>query len=216
MNSLFYTIETLREDELRRDLHIFDGITHRVLDDYTEAVAELRLAAASECGPSGLVLRSAAARLLVRAGAHRALQAPKAGGKMELSGYLERVCAAVSAARLAERGDWLSLAADDVWLDADRCWLVGLIIADLVDAAACPGLSGGPAAVSVKIFDGGWRMVGSVSNPGGVSSREGRGRRLVEALSTELGGTVEWASARHGSCAWFEFPIERPARTPLI
>lgn len=158
-----------------------------------------------------LALQSAAARLLARAQARRAQQAPSAGGTMELGRYLEHVCAAVSKARLAERGAWLALTADEVWLDVDRCWLVGLIIAELINTFVCPGLSGGTGAIPVRIVDGGWRMVGAVAIPGHARAAEGRRRRLVEALSAELGGAVEWASVRNGCCAWFEFPIERPA-----
>lgn len=208
------TIETLREGALLRDLCIFEEIIDRVLHDYTEAVAELRLAAASERGPSGLALKLAATRLLARAQAHRTLLSPKSADKMvELGGYLELVCAATSMTRLAERGAGLTLAADEIWLDADRCWLVGLIIAALINTPACPGPSGGPGATHVKIVNGGWRIVGAVASQGRTSLGKTPGRRLVETLSAELGGTVEWAFARHGGCAWFELPIERPART---
>jgi hypothetical protein len=204
-----------REGVLCRELYLFQEVTDRVLADYTEAIAELRLAAALECGPSGNVLKSAAARLLARAQAHRALQAPEAVGKMELGGYLEQVCGALGASRLAERSNGLTLSADEVWLDVDRCWLIGLIIADLISAPACDGLSGGTGAMHVKIVNGGWRVLGAVARCGRASMEEGRGRRRVEVLSAELGGTVEWAFARHGRCAWFELPIERPARTVL-
>jgi len=56
-------------------------------------------------------------------------------------------------------------------------------------------------------------MVGAVTIPGRAWAGEGRGRRLVEGLSAELGGAVEWATVRIGCCARFEFPIDRPART---
>ena len=213
MNVFACDIEAPCDDELRRDLYLFEGIVQSVLNDYTEAVAELRLASASECSPSRLALKSAAARLLDRAQALRALQPPPACGKMELGGHLEQVCAALSKARLAERGTWLALTTDEVWLDADRCWLVGLLIAELVNTFARPELCGGTGAIPVRIADGGWRMVGAVAIPGHAEAGEAQGRRLVEALSGELGGAVEWAPARNGRCALFEFPIERPART---
>jgi two-component sensor histidine kinase len=211
MSIFLDNIEATQEGAPLRDLYLLDEIAHRILNDYTEAAAELRLAAASESGSSQLVLKSAATRLLARAQAHCALQAPKAGGKMELGGHLEQVCAAVSRARLAERGAWLALTADEVWLDADRCWLVGLIIAELINTFVRPGLPGETGAIPVRIVDGGWRMVGAVASPGGASIGDRKGRRLVEALSAELGGTLEWALTRHGGCAWFEFPIERSA-----
>ena len=206
-------IEEPKERPLLRELYLFQELTQRVLNDYIEAVAEIRLASASERGPSQLALTSAATRLLARAQAHRALQAPKVSGKLELSGYLEKVCAALSTARPAAREAGLTLAADEVWLDADRCWLVSLIIAELINTPACLGLSGETGAIHVRIADGGWRMVGTVSGHSPAPAAERGGRRLVEALAAELGGTIEWALARHAGCAWFEIPIERPART---
>jgi hypothetical protein len=213
MNTSFHDIEPPREGRLLRDFVLLEEIIGRFLDDYTEAVAELRLAAASECGPSRLVLQAAATRLLARAQAHRALQPPKAGGKMELGGHLEHVCAALSTARLADCEAWLTLAVDEVWLDADRCWLVSLIVAELIKTLAWPAPPGGRRPIGVKIVNGGWRMVGAVAAPGHASTGKGRGRRLVEALSAALDGTVEWGAAQDSCCAWFELPIESPART---
>src|SRR5262249_30887208 len=114
MNAPIRNIEAQKEVGLLSELYLLEEIAQGFLADYAEAVAELSLAATSECGPSRLPLKSAAARLLARAQAHRALQAPQAGGKMELGGYLEPVCAALSRACLAERGAWLALTADEV------------------------------------------------------------------------------------------------------
>jgi two-component sensor histidine kinase len=201
-----------------RELYLVEEITHRVLHDYDEAIASLRLASMSERGPANLALNSAAARLRVRAQAYRALQAPASSGPMELSDYLVQVCAAINTARLAERGAQLTLAAEQVWLDADRCWLVGLIIAELIDNAARYGLSGGPGEIGVRIINGGWRMICAVANRGRASAWDvrGRSRRLVRALSAELGGSIEWRFLDHDCCVWFEFPIERPARALSI
>lgn len=197
---------------LARDLYLVEEITRRILNDYGEAIAALELASILECGPTKLALNSAAARLWARAQAHRALQPPMAGGVIELSDYLEQVCAALSAARLAERGAWLTLVADEVWLDADRCWLVGLIVAELINNAARHGLSGGPGAISVKIVNREWRVICAVANCGSISGgRRGRGRRLVEAMAAELGGMVEWACGAEGCSVSLEFPTARPA-----
>jgi hypothetical protein len=202
--------EATQKSPMSRDIYPFGDVTHLVLDDYTTAIAELRLDATPECDASRLALKSAASRLLAQAQAHRALQAPKAGGTIELGEYLQHVCAALNTAHLADQEAWLTLAIDEVWLDVDRCWLVGLIIAELIRTSVCPRLSGEPPPIRVKIVNCGWQMVGTVAIPGGASTGMGPGRGLVEALSAALGGTVEWGSARNRCWVWFELPIVGP------
>jgi two-component sensor histidine kinase len=203
------TVEEVRESVLPRGLRLFRQIAERVLNDYVEAVAELRLASA-ECGTTRLALNAAATRLLARARAHHALQPPASGGEEELGGYLERVCAALSTARLEEHQTWLTLSADEVWLDVYRCWLVGLLVAELIDDSACFVPPGAHAAVRVQVVSDGRRLIGAVVDPRRAPVGKGTGPRLVETLAAELGTTVERTSAGQGCCARFELPIETP------
>jgi two-component sensor histidine kinase len=190
-------------------LHLIEEITHRVVNEYTEAIATLSLAA----GASGnlqarAVLTSTANRLRAHVEAHRALQAPLGGELADLADYIVRVCACLSKAPLAASGVALSVDTEEVWLEKDRCWRVGLIVAELIRNAARHGLSGGPGAVKVEITEESGLVSCLVSDNGrgmtGVSY--GRGRGLVSSLAAELGGAVDWAFTPLGCRVLLEFP----------
>jgi len=192
-------------------LHLIDEISHRVVNEYAEAIWALgRAARAAHDSQAQLALTSAATRLLAQVEAHRALQAPVVDGPMDLADYIVQLCACLARAPLVENGVLLRVTADEVWLDADRCWRVGLIVAELVRNAARHGLSGGARAIWVVVEDVAGHVRCSVCDNGGDSpgACAGRGRRLVQALAAELGGSVSWTFAPTRRCAVLEF--ERP------
>jgi two-component sensor histidine kinase len=189
-------------------LHLIDEISHRVVNEYTEAICALgRAARDARDIQAQLALTSAATRLRAQVEAHRALQAPIVDGPMDLADYIGQLCACLAQAPLAESGMRLRVTADEVWLDADRCWRVGLIVAELVRNAARHGLSGGAGAIWVVVEDAAGCVRCSVCDDGGGApgGRAGRGRRLVQALAAELGGSVAWSFAPNGCCAVLEF-----------
>jgi two-component sensor histidine kinase len=190
-------------------LHLVDEISHRVVNEYTEAICALgRAARAAHDSQAQRALTSAATRLRAQVEAHRALQAPVADGPIDLAGYLGQLCACLAQAPLAENGIWLRVTADEVWLDADRCWRVGLIVAELVRNAARHGLSGvAGAAIWVVVEDAAEHVRCSVCDNGAGSPGmgAGRGQRLVQALAAELDGSVAWTFAPNGCRAVLEF-----------
>ena len=197
----------------KQPLHLIDEISHRVVNEYTEAICALGQAAtASRDIRVQLALTSAASRLRAQVEAHRALQAPIIEGPMDLADYVGQLCGCLAKAPLAENGMRLTVDADEVWLDSGQCWRVGLIIAELVRNAARHGLSGEAGVVWVVVEDGVDRIICSVCDDGGGEPgvRAGRGRRLVQTLAAELGGTVEWTFAPAGCCVRLELPKPDP------
>ncbi len=198
-------------------LHLIDEISHRVVNDYTEVIRALGLAAAAAPDAGAQVaLTSAAIRLRAQVEAHRALQAPVGEGPMHLGDYVGRLCAALARAWLAGNGVRLRVTADEVWLDAGRCWRVGLIIAELVRNAARHGLAGGAGAIWVAVEDAAGRIRCSVCDDGegAPGLRAGRGRRVVQALAGDLGGSVDWSFGAAGCCAVLEFGHAPPGPVP--
>jgi two-component sensor histidine kinase len=192
-----------------KPLFLVEEFNHRVLNEYAEAISALSLAAvAAPDARSELALTSAAMRLRAHADAHRALQAPIYDGPMDLAAYIAQLCASLSKAQLAERGVRLTVRADEVWVDPERGWRVGLIVAELIRNASRHGLSGGPGAIGVEIIETADSIACSVYDNGRGASGPviGRGRRVVMALADELGGEVAWSFAPTGCCARLEFP----------
>ena len=195
-------------------LHLIDEISHRVVNEYAEAICALGQAAkAAHDSQAQRALTSAASRLRAQAEAHRALQSPVVDGPMDLADYIVQLCACLARAPLVDNGVRLRVTADEIWLDADRCWRVGLIVAELVRNAARHGLSGGAGAIWVVVEDAAGHVSCSVcdNGEGSPGACPGRGQRLVQALAAELGGSVAWRFAPNGCCAVLEF-----CRPPLL
>lgn len=198
-----------RADPRLQPLHLIDEISHRVINEYSEAICALdRAARAVRDDRAQAALTLAAIRLRAHAEAHRALQSPGIEGPIELTQYIGRLCVCLAKASLAESCVGLTLNADEVWLDAARCWRVGLIVAELVRNAARHGLSGGAGEIWIEIGEVDGRITCSVCDDGSgaPSGQGGRGRRLVQALAAELDGSVEWCFAPSGCCARLDFP----------
>ena len=201
-------------DHKLKPLHLVEEISHRVMNEYAEAVATLDLAASSTTDPQARnTLTKAAGRLRARAEAHRALQAPAVGDLIDLTGYIARICASVTKGRLAERGIQLTVRGDEAYVEGDRCWRVGLIVAELVSNAERHGLPDRPGAIWVDIDKSSEEITCRVSDNGqGIQNgQSGRGRHIVEALAVELGGSAMWRFAPDGCYVHVKFPVAEPS-----
>lgn len=192
-------------------LHLVEEISHRVMNEYGEAIAILSLASRAEA-TAAPALTLAAERLRAMAEAHRSLLVPSAAEVMDLGSHLERLCACLSRASLGERGIRLTVATDEVRLDAARCWRVGLIVSELVRNAVRHGLKGGQGSVRVALNRQEGRIWCVVCDDGCAppDPPEGRGRRLIRALAAELAGSVDWKFTQSGSVVGLVFPLAAP------
>jgi two-component sensor histidine kinase len=184
------------------ELVLLEEFAHRVVNEYALAIATLRRAAerAPDCA-SGELLRDTAERLRAQANAHRALQPPIGEGPCDVAEHLARVCAALTEASLAAAGVRLRLVAEPAELPSERCWRLGLIVAELIHNSLrhgghreCPEivveLAQGPGGLRCLVRDNG------AFNP---SPAVGRGRRVVSALAAGLDGQALWSFTRLGS-----------------
>ncbi len=193
-------------------LHLVEEISHRVINEYAEAIAILTLAASRKSAAADSALIQAADRLRAHAEAHRALLAPRADGPIDLGHHIGKLCWCLSGASLEEKGIQLRLSAEEIWIDSARGWRVGLIVAELIRNAVRHGLQGGPGVVGVDVRKNGCQIQCIVTDNGRAATNpaEGRGRRLVRAISAELEGSVNWWFTNSGSVVDVEFPIVGP------
>jgi two-component sensor histidine kinase len=200
-------------ERMSRSMCLVEEISHRVMNEYAEAAATLNLAASSTANVQAReVLTSASAQLRARADAHRALGRPSAASPVDLTGYLARICASITKARLAERCIRLTVRGDEVYCGGVQGWLIGLIVAELVRNAERHGLGGGPGEILVEIEKLTDRIACRVSDSGrGVKNvRSGHGTHIVRGLATELGGTASWSSGAGGCSVLIELPVAKP------
>lgn len=198
-----------QEPHRAKPLLLVEEISHRVMNEYAQAIAGLRTAACDVTAEQAqATLATAAARLLSFAEAHRALQAPISKGDVELTASLTRLCETMSAARLQERGIRLTLATEPVQLAADRCWRVTLIVSELITNAMRHGLRGGPGNIRVEVGASDRTTFCRVSDDGRCDGpvRPGRGFDVVTGLASEIGGEVGWCFGSAGTSAELSFP----------
>jgi two-component sensor histidine kinase len=190
---------------------LVEEISHRVVNELTVAILSLRHEASRIVDTDARdVLQRVAARLTAFADAHRALQSPDTASDMNLGDYLNDLLGRLSQASLRGHGVTLRLLEDDITLEPDRCWRVGLIIAELVTNAAKHGPGGRGSAIVVEVRRAGPELFCAVADSGGSATKHpspSRGLRLVEALAAELEGDVDWSFRPNGVTALLRFPI---------
>jgi two-component sensor histidine kinase len=190
-------------------LILVQEISHRVVNEFTHAIASLRLAAAGSASEEAReTLTKAASQLRCFADAHRALQRPRSQDAVDVGEYLARLCAASMAAGLQDRGVRLNLSCDAVYLNAERCWRTALIVSELVTNSVRHGLRGGPGQVAIELLEDGEAVVCRVSDNGVANplTQPARGLCIVEGLALDLQGEVTWRFGASGTTALLTFP----------
>jgi two-component sensor histidine kinase len=190
-------------------LVIVSEISHRVVNEYTRAIASIRLAAARLASDEGRqVLTEAAITLRNFAEAHQALQLPRASMAMDLGDYLARLCAASVAADLQDRDVALKLSCGAIQLSSERCWRVALIVSELVTNSVRHGLGGRPGEILIQLVEDGDEIACRVSDNGSAepTAQPARGLSVVRGLAAELGGEVCWRFDPSGTTAFLTFP----------
>jgi len=190
-------------------------IEHRVANEYALAIASISRAASRSANlEARLALRGTAQRLRDYAAVHRSLQSPAVRGEVDLPAYIGQLCHALSRARLDERCVSLSLVAEDVAIDAQRCWRVGLIVSELITNCVRHGFSGGGEGgeIAIQITRSRGAVLCTVSDDGRATcgAALGRGGEVVDALANELGGFVERRYGAHGTTVVLSFPEHDP------
>lgn len=194
-------------------LLLVEEISHRVINEYTQAIAGIQLVARKVASNEAqAALGAAANRLLSFAEAHRALQAPVLSGDVDLVETLSRLCATMSVARLEERGIRLTLSGASVLLAAKRCWRVGLIMSEFITNSMRHSLRGGPGNIRVEVEVNERTVTCRVIDDGcGKGTiKPGRGLDVVTGLANEIGGGVGWCFAPTYTSAKLIFPIVAP------
>ena len=187
---------------------------HRVINEYAVAISTISAAASrSSDADVRATLADAARRLGRYAAAHRALQLPTAGGSLDLSEYLRRLCVARTEAGLAERGIQLILIEQQVSLEAERCWRVGLVVSELITNAMRHAFTGEAGdrdpVIVVELGVAGGAIQVRVSDNGRAAEAcaRGSGSMIVDALAADLRGYVERSFGETGGSVLLWVPI---------
>src|SRR5271156_5502697 len=114
-------------------LLMLEEITHRLNNELMAAISVVSLAAErSTSDEVKAALDRVNHSLQSFARVQRALRSPDQDAPIDAAGYLRELCKEIAAAKLAPRGIELVLIEHPVMLRSVYCWLLGLIVSELI------------------------------------------------------------------------------------
>jgi two-component sensor histidine kinase len=184
-------------------------LNHRIGNEFCCAVSVVSLAAARSNNKEVKAALTDVAELLHHyAEAHHALQIPEHGIRTDAAAYLRKLCLSIRRSKLNHMKIDLVLAARRLWLPSDRCWLLGMIVYELITNAARHAFAGGNGLIRVELLRTGalveCRVLDNGSGP--VSFRPGHGLKIVYELAKALDGRFDQRFASGGSTSILVFP----------
>jgi two-component sensor histidine kinase len=141
---------------------------------------------------------------------HKALRVPDPVHLIDAARYLQHLCFAITKYRLDRLSIRLLYSADDLRLEGERCWKLGLIVSELLtNVARHARFDDRHPETKVKVLLSGAVVRCAVSDNGSASDLfvRGRGLSIVGELATSLGGRVHTSCAAEGSSFLLTFPL---------
>jgi two-component sensor histidine kinase len=141
---------------------------------------------------------------------HRALQMPAQDHLTDAARYLQQVCFSITKFRLASLAIHVLLSVDDLRLERERCWKLGLIVSELVtNVARHAQFDGRHLELRVELMLAGKVVTCVVSDNGSAPEpiRHGRGLTIVGEFACSLGGRVHTSCVAEGFSFLLTFPL---------
>jgi two-component sensor histidine kinase len=141
---------------------------------------------------------------------HRALRMPDEGGFTNAARYLQQLCFSITKYQMDRLGIRVLFSADDLRLEGERCWKLGLIVSEfLTNVARHAQFDGRQPEARVKLMLAGNVVKCGVSDNGSAPEliRRGRGLTIIAELAGSLGGRVHTSCVAEGSSFLLTFPL---------
>jgi two-component sensor histidine kinase len=141
---------------------------------------------------------------------HRALHMLDQGRLTDAARYLQQLCFSIAKYRLDQLAIRVVFSADDLRLEGERCWKLGLIVSELLtNVARHAQFDARDPELRVELMLAGNVVKCRVSDNGSVAEpiRRGRGLTIIGELASSLGGRVHTSCAAEGSSFLLTFPL---------
>jgi two-component sensor histidine kinase len=141
---------------------------------------------------------------------HRALHMPDQGRLTDAARYLQQLCFAITKYRLDRLAIRVLFSADDLRLEGERCWKLGLIVSELLtNVARHAQFDARHPELRVELMLAGNVVKCRVADNGSASEpvRRGRGLAIIGELANSLGGRVHTSCAAEGYSFLLTFPL---------
>jgi two-component sensor histidine kinase len=186
-------------------------LDHRIKNELTSAICAISAKAMqSDSVAVKTALLDVVEHLHQWADVHRALHMPVQGRLTDAARYLQQVSFSITKYRLAGLAIRVLFSADDLRLEGERCWKLGLIVSELVtNVARHAQFAGRHPELRVELMLGGKVVKCVVSDNGSAPEpiRHGRGLTIVGELACSLGGHVHTSCVAEGFSFLLTFPL---------
>jgi|SRR5690348_10253829 len=190
-------------------------VTHRVNNEFASMIGLMQRAARGLTDArSKMVFDGMIECLYSHAEVHRALAMPERDELIDAAGYLGFLCKAISESKLAQRGITLTLVADTQYATSAQCWMLGMIVSELVTNSARHAFVEGGGEIRVDLVSRDDCMQCHVSDNGTHSaglqpSPRRSGLKIVDTLAAAMAGTVVQRLTARGASTIIRFPAAR-------
>src|SRR5437899_8755800 len=194
-------------------------LNHRIKNELTSAIyAVSAKAVKSDSVAVKAALLDVVDLLHHCADVHRALRMPDQGRLTDAARYLQQLCFSITKYRLDRLAMRVLFSADDLRLEGERCWKLGLIVSELLtNVARHAKFDAGHPELRVELMLAGNVVKRRVSDNGSAPEpiRPGAGLAIIGELASSLGGRVHTSCAAEGYSFLLPFPLtdaeQRPA-----
>jgi two-component sensor histidine kinase len=187
-------------------------ITHRVNNEFASAIQIVSLTAArSSNGEVKIALAGVMEQLHSYASVHHALQMPAHNDLIDASAYLRELCRSIGRSKLENSGVELVFVEQPFRLSAERCWMMGMIVAELITNAVRHAFDQRGGAIRIEFQVSEEFAVCRVSDNGSASvtqTRHGNGMRIVNGLAEALGAAFAFKLGPAGAEAVLKLPLQ--------
>jgi two-component sensor histidine kinase len=196
---------------------LLQELNHRISNEFFSAMSLVSLAAARSSSDEVKVALSGVTELLHHyAEVHQALQIPQDDARIDAATYLSKLCLSLRRSKLDHMKINLSLAAPSLVLHSDECWLLGMIVYELVTNAARHAFAGRDGEIRVELLRAGAFVRCKVLDNGAAPAhvQRGRGLKIVGELINALDGRFEQTFGTAGSMSILVFPYSEGSARP--
>ena len=189
-------------------------LNHRINNEFTSAICTVSAKAVmAGDGAVKAALLDIVDVLHGYADVHRALHMPDCGRLTDVARYLQQLCLSIAKSRLDRMAIRVLFSADDLQLEGERCWKLGLIVSELLtNVARHAQFDDRHPAARVELRLAGSIVKCMVSDNGWAPEpvRRGRGLVIVGDLVSSLGGRVHTSCTAEGCSFLLTFPMTDP------
>jgi two-component sensor histidine kinase len=186
-------------------------LNHRIRNELTSAIYVVSAKAVhSDSVEVKAALLDVVELLHQCADVHRALRMPDQGRLTDAARYLQQLCFSITKYRLDHLAIRVLFSADDLRLEGERCWKLGLIVSELLtNVARHAQFDARDPELRVELMLVGNIVKCRVSDNGSAPEpvRRGRGLSIIGELASSLGGRVHTSCADDGSFFLLTFPL---------